>query len=123
MKPTLAALSLVATLSALPAFAQYTGPSQAPATVKELLASGHDDVHVWLKGRIVSRAKFDDLYEFDDGSGRMLVRIKAKYWPVGLKIDDKTVVEIYGEFDREFVGPDKLKVKQIRLANGDAPMK
>ncbi|WP_398499710.1 YgiW/YdeI family stress tolerance OB fold protein [Variovorax sp.] len=106
-----AALALALPLSSL---AQYAGPSSVPAmTVKQLLDTGKDDQHATLRGFIVSHDGGEH-YTFADDTGRMKVEIDAKYFPPGVKIDDKVRVEITGEFDKDLVGNKvELDVKQL----------
>jgi len=92
----------------------YAGPSNVPLmSAKELLDKGKDDQYVRLKGRIVSH-KGGEEYEFADQSGRMTVEIDDKHFPAGVRIDQNTLVELVGEFDKELVGESKLEVKQIK---------
>ncbi len=130
-------LSAIATLAAASAvaFAQtggYTGPSAKPATVaaapsgytgpsnvqlmsaKELLDKGKDDQYVKLKGKLVSH-KGGDEYEFADQSGKMTVEISAKLFPQGATVDQNTVVELIGEFDKETFGESTLDVDQLKV--------
>lgn len=106
-----AALALALPLSSL---AQYAGPSSVPAmTVKQLLDTGKDDQHATLRGFIVSHDGGEH-YTFADDTGRMKVEIDAKYFPPGVRIDDKVRVEITGEFDKDLVGNKvELDVKQL----------
>lgn len=110
-----AALALA--MSASVASAQYAGPSSAPAmTVKQLLDTGKDDQYVTLRGFIVSHDGGEH-YTFADDSGRMKVEIDAKYFPPGVKIDDKVRVQLAGEFDKDMLGNKaELDVKQLSLA-------
>lgn len=89
--------------STAPATAQkgYTGPSTVPlTTVKALTETGHDDQDAILRGRIVSHDGGDH-YTFEDATGRIRVDISHKDFPAGVKIDDKTQVELRGELDRD----------------------
>jgi len=95
--------------------AQYAGPSTVPAmTVKQLLDTGKDDQHATLRGFIVSH-EGGEHYTFADDTGRMKVEIDAKYFPAGVKIDDKLRVEITGEFDKDLVG-NKVELDVKRLS-------
>lgn len=78
----------------------YSGPSSIKVTsVKELLDNGRDDQKAILRGRIVSHDG-DDHYTFEDGTGKIRLEIDDDEFPAGVKIDDKTQVELHGEFDR-----------------------
>ena len=92
----------------------YAGPSTVPTmTVKQLIDTGKDDQHVTLRGFIVSHDGGEH-YTFADDTGRMKVEIDAKYFPPGVRIDDKVHVEITGEFDKDLVGNKvELDVKQL----------
>ncbi|MFT4173053.1 MAG: NirD/YgiW/YdeI family stress tolerance protein [Rhodocyclaceae bacterium] len=96
------------------AIAQYVGPNGSPQTVRQLLDQGRDHEPVVLRGTITRRTAYSDLYNFTDGTGSVLIKINDKHWPLGLKVDDKTPVEIVGKFDREYVGFTKVKVVNIR---------
>lgn len=127
-------ISAVTTLLAASAFAigqpaGYTGPSAKPAartgyagpssvpmmTVKDLLSKGKDDQVVRLQGRLTSH-KGGEEYEFADQSGKMTVEIDDRHFPAGVSIDQNTVVELTGEFDKETFGNEvKLEVDQMKL--------
>lgn len=94
----------------------YAGPSGAPLmTAKDLLANGKDDQYVRLKGKLTSH-KGDENYEFTDASGKITVEIDAKHFPQGVNIDQNTVVELTGEFDKETFGESTFDVKQVKIA-------
>ena len=93
----------------------YAGPSSVPVmSAKDLLAKGKDDQYVKLKGKLVNH-KGGEEYEFADQSGKMTVEIDAKRFPDGAKIDQNTLVELTGEFDKETFGESTLDVKQIKV--------
>lgn len=95
--------------------AGYSGPSNVPLmSAKELLEKGKDDQYARLRGKLVSHKGGED-YEFADQSGRMTVEIDAKHFPAGVKIDQNTMVELTGEFDKDLVGESTLEVKQIKV--------
>ena len=110
------------------AMAQYTGPSAGkstlasaikgkaptvtPTTVKALMATGKDDAHVSLQGRIVRHLGGDD-YRFADSSGEIDVEIDNEYWPANMPIDDKVEVRITGEYDKGLVSKPKVEVDRI----------
>ncbi|GAB2476361.1 hypothetical protein GCM10027082_29510 [Comamonas humi] len=92
----------------------YAGPSSIRAmSVKELLDTGKDDQHAILRGRIVSHDGGEH-YTFDDGTGRIRVEIKRKHFPANQSIDDKTTVELTGEFDKGFTKVE-FEVDQLRV--------
>lgn len=99
-----------------PAATGYTGPSSvAMTTAKELLANGKDDQYAKLKGKLTSHKGGED-YEFTDASGKITVEIDAKHFPQGVNIDQNTVVELAGEFDKETFGESTFDVKQVKIA-------
>lgn len=106
------------TLSAPMAWAQYAGPDMDAAaqatTVRQLLASGKDDQYVVLRGRIQKRID-DEEYQFTDGTGDMVVEIKHERWPETRAVNEQDTVELTGEYDKELMGPSKLKVKQVKM--------
>lgn len=102
-------------LTATAAVAEYTGPSNVPAmTVKQLLETGSDDQHVKLQGRLVSH-EGGKHYTFTDVTGKLAVEVSPKVLPANQPIDDKTRVEITGEFDKDFGEAPELEVKQIKV--------
>ncbi|MDK6076424.1 YgiW/YdeI family stress tolerance OB fold protein [Massilia varians] len=93
----------------------YTGPSSVPlTTAKELLDKGKDDQHARLQGKLLSHKGGDD-YEFADQSGKITVEIEPEHFPAGVSIDQNTVVELSGEFDKETFGESSFEVKQIKV--------
>lgn len=105
----------VPTVNASGANTQYTGPSGiSKMTVKQLLDNGKDDQYVTLNGKLISHGGSKN-YVFADASGEIKVKISPKYFPVNQTIDENTVVEITGEFDKNRFGPSKLEVKQIKV--------
>ena len=94
----------------------YTGPSSvALTTAKELLANGKDDQYAKLKGKLTSHKGGED-YEFTDASGKITVEIDAKHFPQGVNIDQNTIIELTGEFDKETFGESTFDVKQVKVA-------
>lgn len=95
--------------------AGYAGPSSVPLmTAKDVLAKARDDQYVKVKGKLTSHKGGED-YEFTDASGKMTVEIDAKHFPAGLAIDQNTLVELTGEFDKETFGESTMDVKQVRV--------
>ena len=83
-------------------------------SARVLLANGKDDQLVKLRGKLLSH-KGDEDYEFADQSGKITVEIDAKHFPAGVTVDQNTLVELTGEFDKELVGESTLEVKQLRV--------
>jgi uncharacterized protein (TIGR00156 family) len=101
--------------SAKAAPAGYTGPSSVPLMkVKDLLDKGKDDQYARLQGKLVSH-KGGEEYEFADQSGKITVEVDAKHFPAGVSIDQNTLVELTGEFDKEMVGESTFDVKQVKV--------
>lgn len=97
------------------AAAGYTGPTSVPlVTAKDLLDKGKDDQAARLQGKLLSHKGGED-YEFADASGKITVEIDAKYFPAGVSIDQNTVVELTGEFDKETFGESSFDVKQLKV--------
>ena len=95
--------------------AGYAGPSSVPLmTAKDVLAKAKDDQYVKVKGKLTSHKGGED-YEFTDASGKMTVEIDAKHFPAGVAIDQNTLVELTGEFDKETFGESTMDVKQVRV--------
>ncbi|MFC5459735.1 YgiW/YdeI family stress tolerance OB fold protein [Massilia niabensis] len=96
------------------------GMTNAPLmTAKDLLAKGKDDQYARLQGKLVSH-KDDEEYEFADASGKMTVEIDDDLFPQGVRIDQNTMVELVGEFDKDLVGEPTLDVKQIKVVTAAA---
>lgn len=95
--------------------AQYVGPStQVRAnSVAEVLRSPVDDQKVVLKGRILKNVG-KDKYIFSDGTGEIRVEIDQKRFPPE-RIDDKTVVEISGEIETEFMKSPEIEVDLLSI--------
>lgn len=101
--------------STKPAPSGYTGPSGVPLMkAKDLLDKGKDDQYARLQGKLVSHKGGED-YEFADASGRITVEIDAEHFPAGVTVDQNTVVELTGEFDKETFGESSFEVKQMKV--------
>ncbi|MCC2954034.1 NirD/YgiW/YdeI family stress tolerance protein [Massilia sp. IC2-477] len=125
-------ISCIATVLAAPAFAiaqptgytgpstkaapsGYTGPTSVPLMkAKDLLDKGKDDQQARLQGKLLSHKGGDD-YEFADASGKITVEIEAEHFPAGVQVDQNTVVELTGEFDKETFGESSFEVKQMKV--------
>jgi len=122
MKPARAAIACMAVLGsslllAAPAAAQYTGPTGiTPTTAAEVLKDGRDDQQVMLRGRLTKKVG-SDKYEFTDSSGTIRVEIDAKRFPPE-PIDDKALVEIQGEVEKDFMQSPEIDVDVIRRVSG-----
>lgn len=119
--------ALAASALALAQPSGYTGPSSkatakgytAPANVplmkaKDLLDKGKDDQMARLQGKIVNHKGGED-YEFADASGKITVEIEDEAFTQGMKIDQNTMVELVGEFDKNLIGDSTFEVKQMKV--------
>lgn len=97
------------------AHAQYVGPGQGTnlTTVAEVLKNPVDDQEVLLRGKITRKLKKEH-YEFKDDTGAIRVEIDDKYF-YNLKVTDKTVVEIYGEVEKDFMQSPEIDVKRLTI--------
>lgn len=95
--------------------AQYVGPGQSmtPTTVAEVLKNGQDDQVVVLRGKITKKLR-KERYEFKDDTGTIRAEIDDKYF-YNLKVTDKSVVEIYGEVEKEFMKSPEIDVKRLTV--------
>ena len=103
----------------------YAGPSSKPTAkagaaafplmqAKDLLAKGKDGQNVRLQGKLLNHTGGEN-YVFADASGKMKVEIDDDRFPEGARIDQNTVVELIGEFDKNTFGESALEVNQIKL--------
>ena len=110
------------------AFADFNGPTSYPAnqgfqgggytsnTVSSIkdVQNMYDEQTATVRGNIVSRIS-DDKYLFKDATGEMVVEIDYKYW-AGLQVNEKDVLELTGEVDREY-NAVKLDVFMVKKVN------
>ncbi|MGO4390266.1 YgiW/YdeI family stress tolerance OB fold protein [Variovorax sp. M-6] len=109
-KHILAALAFVVAGTAA---AQYVGPSGVRlTTVAEVLKSGKNDQQVMLQGVLLKKVGREK-YEFSDGTATVRVEIDDKIFPRET-IDEKTRVEIVGEFEKDFMTSPEIDVDTIR---------
>ncbi|AKZ63741.1 hypothetical protein F506_14660 [Herbaspirillum hiltneri N3] len=106
------ALVTIAATSAIPVFAQYTGPSHKPAiqTVASAAKSA-DDTPVVLVGTIIAKLR-DEHYTFQDGSGKIEIEIDDKHFP-STPINETTKVRIHGKVDKHFGKDATIDVKKV----------
>ncbi|MEY4506948.1 MAG: hypothetical protein RL297_1526 [Pseudomonadota bacterium] len=112
MKKTLFS-AVVVVCVALPAWAQFVGPSASPkpstaAQAKESLPGNQ----VTLNGNLVSHVR-GEYYMFRDASGEMRVEVDNKLWQ-NRRVAPETRVQLVGEVDFDtsgrFVEVDSLAV-------------
>lgn len=89
------------------------GSSQSVVSVKEVL-NLNDDQMVTLRGFIKKELKSEH-YAFADENGDIIeVEIDHKVWN-GASVDEKTLIEIYGEIDKELMQKTKIDVKSVKI--------
>jgi uncharacterized protein (TIGR00156 family) len=108
-------VTLAMLISVLPLYAQFAGPgSPTPVNidVKSVLANPVDDMWVTIRGHILQKIGRDK-YMFSDGTGQIRLDIDDKYFPTGLTITPKTLIQISGEVDVEYYRSPEIDVKNI----------
>ncbi|MEX2050574.1 MAG: NirD/YgiW/YdeI family stress tolerance protein [Steroidobacteraceae bacterium] len=97
------------------AHAQYVGPTPAksPSTVVQILKNPIDDQEVLLRGKLLKKLS-SDKYRFSDGTGEIRVEIDNDNFP-GQKVSETTVVEIYGEIEKDFLESPEIDVERITI--------
>lgn len=116
MKGLLSILFAVAFLSLAGASqAQYMGPGdmKADVTVAQILKKPIDGQQVLLKGNITKKYGKKH-YEFKDSTGTIRIEAKDKLF-YNQKITEKTVVEIFGEVDKDFMETPEVEVFRITI--------
>jgi len=117
MKKNIATVLIAVAAVCLPAVsqAQYVGPTtQLRAnSVAEILKKPVDDQKVVLKGHILKKVG-KERYIFTDGSAEIRVEIDQEHFPLQ-RIDDKTLVEISGEVETEFMKSPEIEVDLVSI--------
>jgi uncharacterized protein (TIGR00156 family) len=112
----------LATLLAIAPFAsaQYFGPgAQGSAhNVKAVLANPVDDHYVVLRGSLTSQVG-SEKYMFSDGSGEIRVEIDEDVFPRH-RIGPETVVELYGEVEKDFMQSPEIDVDRLLIVDAQA---
>jgi len=121
-----ALLAACALAVAVPASAQYTGPSgdskggyAGPAVeaskldVASILANPKDDQNVVLQGKLL-RKTGKEKYIFSDGTGEIVAEIDDDDFPKE-RIDENTNIEIVGEVDTGRTRPPEIEVDRVRV--------
>ncbi|MBX3666059.1 MAG: NirD/YgiW/YdeI family stress tolerance protein [Burkholderiales bacterium] len=95
--------------------AQYTGPGAAPVpgSVAEVLKNPVDDRKVLLRGKLLKQVS-GDKYLFSDGTGEIRVEIDDNLLR-GIRISETSVIEIYGEIEKNFMRAPEIDVERIRV--------
>lgn len=106
-------------VTALAAFAQYTGPSEGRGareplrSVADIREHGRDDHPVLLTG-VLAKKVGKEKYLFRDDSGEIRVEIDAEDFPAG-PVDETTRVEIVGEVDKGVLRAAEVDAKRVRV--------
>ena len=82
-------------------------------TVKDL-SSEHDDDYVILEGYIVKKIK-GETFLFQDSTGEIQIEIDHKRNYILENVNEKTLVEISGEYDKNTFEPDEIEVKNLKI--------
>lgn len=121
MKQTVLTLAVAAAALAFANTAQASDakmvvPSAAGAatTVAEILKNPVDDQKVNLKGYVVAQLG-KEKYTFRDTTGEIRVEIDNDDLPA-VAVDDKTMVEIIGEVEKDYLVSPEIDVDVIRAA-------
>lgn len=97
--------------------AQYIGPATqgtaAITTVADVMKNAADDQEVTLRGRITKKLK-KERYEFQDNTGTVRMEIDDKYFH-NVRVTDKTLVEVYGEVEKDFGRPLEIEAKKLTV--------
>lgn len=91
--------------------AQYSGPSSAKVnTVADVLKDPADGVYVQLRGKVI-RQVGDEKFIFADSTGEIRVEIDKKDFKA--PVSEKTVVEIRGEIEKDFMESPEIDVDSL----------
>jgi len=82
-------------------------------TVKDL-SFLHDGDYVILQGYIVKKLG-NEAYLFRDSTGEIQLDLDRNYDYLLKGVNEKTMVEISGEYDRNALGIDEIEVKNLRI--------
>ncbi|MBX3651838.1 MAG: NirD/YgiW/YdeI family stress tolerance protein [Burkholderiales bacterium] len=95
--------------------AQYTGPGATamPGSVAEVLKDPVDDRKVLLRGKLLKKVS-SDKYLFSDGTGEIRVEIDDDLLR-GIRVSETSVIEIYGEIEKDFMRDPEIDVKRIAV--------
>ena len=82
-------------------------------TIKDL-KNIEDDEYITIRGYIVKKIK-KEKYLFKDSTGEIILDIDKKINNQLENVDKDTLVEIYGEYEKELFGKDEIDVKRITI--------
>lgn len=88
--------------------------SNSKVITVEDLKNARDDENVTLKGYIIKKIK-KEKYLFKDSTGEITIEIDSKINNQLKNVDENTLVEIYGEYDKEYFGRSEIDVKKITI--------
>lgn len=111
----LSATALLAVFSAagFAAFAQYTGPSSSKYdSVSSVLQDPRDDEFVQLRGTITKKVG-EEKYLFSDQTGE--IRIDVDNDKFTSPVSEKSVVEIQGEVEKDFMESPEIDVERLTI--------
>lgn len=108
------AVFLGALLPGMLAYAQYTGPgSGVNSDLGNILANPVDDEPVRLTGYLIRKVS-SDKYIFSDGKHQIRVEIDKDVFPTQ-PFDEKTLIEIEGEVEKDFLESVEIDVERITI--------
>lgn len=94
--------------------AQYSGPGNLVKTeLMQILDNPVDDDLVKLEGYLIKKVG-SDKYLFSDGKHQIRVEIDLDVFPTQ-PFDDKDLIQIEGEVEKDFLESPEIDVKHLRL--------
>ena len=102
------------------ASAQYFGPGAQGASnnIRAVLDNPVDDQYVVLRGNLTSQVG-GEKYMFSDGSGQIRVEVDNDEFPRH-RIGPETVVELYGEVEKDFMQSPEIDVDRVLIVDAQA---
>lgn len=73
-----------------------------------------DDEYVTLRGYIIKKIR-KEKYLFKDSTGEITLDIDKKINSQLKNVDENTLVEVYGEYDKEHFEKNKIDVKKVSI--------
>ncbi len=73
-----------------------------------------DDEYVTLRGYIIKKIR-KEKYLFKDSTGEITLDIDKKINSQLKNVDENTLVEVYGEYDKEHFEKNKIDVKKVTI--------
>ena len=112
MKKFISILTLLFLNFSFPIFAEYYNQNDI-ITVKKLKTM-KDDSYALIEGFIVKQIS-DEKFLFKDETGEIVLDIDDNLMYQLKDIDKNTLVEIYGELDKNIFSRDEFEVKKITI--------